>query len=98
MVGCPRHSIANVMEGDPLLLSSESADTYLADIQMRLGLVVSIIFLSISSVFHFSLIIKLSIILSCFFSASYSCSNRALTQGNNSSVIFSNRGIKHDYF
>ena len=44
MAGCPRHSIATVMERDPLLLSSESAATYLADIQMFLGLVVSIIF------------------------------------------------------
>ena len=44
MAGCPRHSIATVMERDPLLLSSESAITYLADIQMSLGIQVSIIF------------------------------------------------------
>ena len=43
MVGRPRISIATVMEGDLLLLSSESAVTYLADIHMRLGLVVSMI-------------------------------------------------------
>ena len=47
MVGRPRISIATVMERDPLLLSSESAVTYLADIQMPLGIVVSIIVLMI---------------------------------------------------
>ena len=47
MAGRPRHSIANVIDRDPLLLSSESAVTYLADIQMSLGLVVSIIVLVI---------------------------------------------------
>ena len=47
MAGRPRHSIATVMERDLLLLSSKSAVTYLVDIQMRLGVVVSIIVLVI---------------------------------------------------
>ena len=66
MAGCPRHSMATVMERDPLLPLSESAVTYLADIQMSLGIVVSITLVFIPSLFHSSLIIKLSLILPCF--------------------------------
>ena len=50
MAGLPRHFIAIVMEGDPLLLSSESTITYLADTQMTLGLGVSIIILGHSGI------------------------------------------------